>query len=97
MVALEIFENGLEAFIQAFEKKHGVEFDYWLDEIPCGLASFNGSYFFEFEDMYIDLASNIQEGLILDFHDSMLDRLDISEQLLTTYSEWLTETRRHSF
>lgn len=95
-VALEVFDNGLEALIQEFEKKQRLEFDYWLDESPCGVASFNGRYFFEFADMYIDLDNGIQEGLILDYHDSMLDRMDISDQLLTSYLSWLIDIRHYS-
>ena len=87
-LALDNFDQALEDLIEAFCFKQGIEFDFFIDS-ECGLASFNGNLFFELTDIHLDLSHDIPNGYIIDYHNSQLNNLGISEQLLETYATWL--------
>lgn len=92
MYNIEEFNGCLFDLMTAFGKKQRLSFDYWVEEESvCGIASYSGRYFFEFKDIYIDMVNNVRAGIIKDYHDSMLDVIDVNECLLTPYVDWLQE------
>lgn len=67
-------------YIDLFEIKHDIEFDYWCGNNHGGVAAF-GDYFFNYENIKYDIDNDIKNDLILDWHDYILSEIDIPFKL----------------
>lgn len=59
-------------YISAFEKKHDIEFDYWVGDEVGEIAVF-GDFFFNFDDIRRDVDDDVPEKKIFEWYDLTLD------------------------
>jgi len=67
----ENLESAIDDYIEFFEKKHGYELDYWLPhkgEIACF-----GDFYFNFDDIRMDIEQERPEHEIFDWQDATLE------------------------
>lgn len=67
---IDKYESVVNEYLKEFEKKQDLEgyFEYWTaDEV--GSVACYGDYFFNFDDIRIDIDYNIPAGYLLDYSD----------------------------
>ena len=63
------------AYIRAFEKKHGYEFDGWVADEVGGIASFIDQYFFSLLEIIYDIDSKQPKGRIFEWQDACVENV----------------------
>ena len=56
-------------YVKLFTKKQGLDFDGWVGEQVGGIASFNCEYFFNMDDIVLDINIDQPIGAILKWQD----------------------------
>lgn len=59
-------------YIEEFEKKQGVNFEFWVADRVGEMACF-GAYFFDFIDIRVDINENVSKDVILEWHNFILE------------------------
>lgn len=67
------YTTACNAFVKAFCKKQGLEFDGWVGDEVGGIASFIHQYFFNLSDIVLDLNTRQPKGLILNWQTDGVD------------------------
>lgn len=67
------YENICNEYIRRFSEKQGIEFDGWIGNEVGGIASFISQYFFNIDDITLDMNTNQPIGLILDWQSDGVD------------------------
>jgi len=67
------YDEACNCFIEEFEKKQDIEFSYWVGGEIGGLACFIDEYFFNINDLILDLETKQPVGQILDWHNEGVD------------------------
>jgi len=78
-------ESAIQAYIDAFCKKHNLEFGGWVDGASGTHADFSGIYVFSFDDIRWDIECDIPVNWIVHWDDY---RRHISEDI--SYKTWIT-------
>ena len=68
----ENYKSACVAYIRAFEKKQGIDFDGWVLQEVGGIACF-GDYTFAFLDVVHDIDTRQPKGRILQWYSDCLD------------------------
>lgn len=55
MTLQERYEKVCQAYITRFERKQGLELEFWLDDKVGSIACFGDIYFFSFDDIRYDM------------------------------------------
>ena len=63
------FNFVVEKYIAKFEKKHGYEFSNWVSNEIGGIAVFIEQYFFNFDDIRMDIDNNVKKDLIFTWQE----------------------------
>jgi hypothetical protein len=63
------FNFVVEKYITKFVKKHGYEFSNWVSDEIGGIAVFVEQYFFDFNDIRMDIDNNVKKDLIFKWQD----------------------------
>ena len=64
------FENAIMAYINAFEKKQDLVFDYWAEDFI--IADFGGTDFFNVDDIRMDIDTNQKPDLIINWNEAVI-------------------------
>lgn len=67
--AISEYEKSCKHLITHFCQKQDLDFDYWIGDVIGGIACFNADYFFNLNDIYLDLLKNVAKGLIIKWQD----------------------------
>ena len=76
----------IQKYVDLFCIKHGLEFDFWVADLTGTVASFSSSYFFNFEDIRLDLEKGVDKSLIMEWYDEMLETAKSEEYTLNYYT-----------
>lgn len=68
MTRKERFDRLAQEYMQAFAKKQGLVFEFWVADEVCGTACF-GDRFFDLDDMRYDLDHDLPMGMAVEWHD----------------------------
>jgi hypothetical protein len=85
------YNTACDKIVQAFCKKQGLEFDFWIADEVGTIASFSLSYFFKMEDIVHDIKTNQKAGLILDWHNDSTHynfNLEIDKRVYVNYQSY---------
>lgn len=66
------YNAAVRKYIEEFEKKQDVYFEFWVADRVGEVACF-GDYFFNFDDIRFDIDSEIPKGEIVSWFDLSLD------------------------
>lgn len=78
--------NTIQKYVDLFCIKHALEFDYWVSDLTGTVASFSSSYFFNFENIRLDLEKGVNKSLIMQWYDEMLEISQSEEYTLNYYT-----------
>jgi hypothetical protein len=67
------YEFVCNEWVQKFCNKQGLEFDGWVAEEVNGVASFTCQYFFNLNEIVLDLTTKQPKGFILDWQNDVTD------------------------
>lgn len=67
------YENSCNEIVGKFCKKQDIELDFWVGDEIGGIASFCCQYFFNIEEILLDLKTNQPKWLILEWQDYVTD------------------------
>jgi hypothetical protein len=73
----------LMQYVLIFADKHKMFFDYWIADLPGTIAVF-GDYFFNFDDIRLDIDTNQDELVILEWYDATL-----TSKVKFNYFSWI--------
>jgi hypothetical protein len=62
----------LNEYVNRFQAKHDIQFDYWVGDKVGGLAVFIGEYFFSSSDIIYDIDNKCVKELIMEWHDDLI-------------------------
>lgn len=62
----------LMEYVRAFEDKHGVEFEFAINDDLMTVLHF-GDWYFDISDIVYDIDNNLSKHLILNWHNNMMD------------------------
>ena len=83
-------EKSILEYIKFFEKKHKVEFDYWVADRTGEIAVF-GDYFLNFGDIRLDLENDVSERIMFEWYDLSLNAALIEKE----FPNYQTYLKRH--
>lgn len=95
MKAIQQYEQACNDILQAFIEKQGFDwyYDGWIGEIGS-IAGFSEQYFFNIEDMVLDLKTNQPKGLILEWQNAGTDwNMFLDEPCWINYQSWIDGKR----
>ena len=69
----ERLDSILMEYIKRFEKKHGLEFEFAVNDDLMGTISFGCVYCFHISDIIYDIDNKLKKGLIMDWLNDHLD------------------------
>lgn len=75
-------------YIEAFEKKHGYNFDGFVANDNTGIAEFINQYYFNIGDIMYDINNKCKKNLIFEWQDYCLDESNESINF-SSYSKGL--------
>ncbi len=61
------------AYIRAFEKKQGIDFEFWIGQEVGGSASFGGEWCFTLLEIIHDIDTRQPKGLVLKWHSDCIE------------------------
>jgi hypothetical protein len=67
------YEDVCNEYVRRFCEKQDIEFDGWISNEVGGIASFISQYFFNIDDITLDMNTNQPIGLILDWQSDAVD------------------------
>lgn len=79
--------EAISNYVTKFCEKHELEFDYWVADLTGTIGVF-GDYFFNFEDIRLDLEKDIPENKIFEWYDLSLE-LGMQNKPVINYYNWL--------
>lgn len=85
------YEKSCKEIVEAFCKKQGFDFEYWVGDTVGGVASC-GSYYFYLDDIILDLSKKVPTGGIIEWNDSNLD----SKQKYINYKSYIMGMRHNN-
>ena len=85
-------ENSIKKYIELFEKKHELSFDFWVADLTGTIACFSMDYYVNFEDVRLDLEKDVPKDLFFDWYDLAMD-LGLEDKPIINYYTFL-KTRR---
>ncbi len=65
-------EKNINLYIEKFCKKHDLYFEYWIADRVGGICQIS-EYYFNFEDIRIDLELKQPKDFIIDWYDANLE------------------------
>lgn len=82
--------SAIAGYIKAFEKKHEMEFCFWIGDEVGGIACIESDWYFTFQDICLDLETNQPKHRILDWSEENCSNfVDTDKEI--SYKEWLLE------
>ena len=85
----QLHEIVCNEYVKRFERKHGLNFEYWIADLVGETAAF-GDYFFNMSEIIYDINTRQPKGLILKWSN---DNVEYSESThwinFTSYSKGL--------
>lgn len=66
------YEAICNEYVKRFCKKQGLEFEFWVGNTPGGVASCS-DYYFNFDDIALDINSKQRKGVILDWYNNFIN------------------------
>ena len=67
---LVTYEKCCNDFVNMFAKKHGLEFEGWIGDNVGGIADFINQYYFNMDDIILDLRSSTGKYFIMEWQDA---------------------------
>jgi hypothetical protein len=67
------YEAIIDEYIRLFEKKHGLELEFWVSENKTGIACFGDVYFFHISDIIYDIDNELPEDLIIQWLEDTIE------------------------
>ena len=81
-------ENSIKKYIELFEKKHELSFDFWIADLSGTVACFSMDYYVNFEDIRLDLEKDVPKDLFFDWYDLAMD-LGLEDKPIINYYTFL--------
>lgn len=78
--------NLIKKYVDVFCDKQDLVFDFWTADIIGTTASFSSSYFFNFDDIRMDLENGIKKDTIIEWQDFSLDNYHETGDMINYYS-----------
>ena len=78
------FNTIVNKYLKVFETKQELYFDYWVGDYVGEIAVF-GDFFFNFDDIRLDIDNNIVSGKIIDWYDWSVE----NEDTTVNYKSWV--------
>lgn len=72
------YEKATMAYIEAFVKKQGIEFEDWVDSVGC--TCLFADWYLSFHDVKMDIDKNAPKDLIWEWYDGVLDHRNAGNQ-----------------
>ncbi len=66
------YQAACMAYVVAFCKKQGLEFDYWIGEQSCDIAVMS-DYYFNLSAIIYDIQTNQPKGLIMEWQNKEIE------------------------
>jgi len=58
------YEAIIDEYVRLFEKKHGLELEFWVSDDKTGVAAFGGIYYFNVSDIIYDIENELPKMFI---------------------------------
>ena len=81
-------EMSIKNYIELFEKKHELSFDFWVADLSGTIACFSMDYYVNFEDIRLDLEKDVPNDLFFEWYDLAMD-LGLEDKPIINYYSFL--------
>lgn len=85
-------EGAIQQYVDVFCTKHDIEFDFWVADLSGGIGQF-GDFFFNFEDVRLDLETDQPKDEIFKWYDVALE-LNTENKFSMNYYSWIKGARK---
>src|SRR5574343_1766427 len=72
-VLIEKYNALCNQIIEAFCKKQGLDFEFWVGDVIGETACFGLEWYFNFNDILLDLTKDYPKGLIIEWHNADME------------------------
>ena len=79
----------VDKYLFAFIRKQNIKFDGWVGNDIGGVAQFIEQYYFDFDDIRMDIDNNVPKGIILDWQNDNIDNNSNDEGIIVNYKSYL--------
>lgn len=79
-------EMSIKNYIELFEKKHELSFDFWVADLSGTIACFSMDYYVSFEDVRLDLEKDVPKDLFFEWYNLAIDLGLEGEPIINYYS-----------
>ena len=69
----ERYEAIVDEYIRLFEKKHGLELEFWVSDDKTGIVCFGDINFFHVSDIMYDIDNELPQGLIIQWIEDCVE------------------------
>ena len=80
------YEKIVSKYVEAFEKKHSMEFDFWVADLVGTVSCFQNEYYISFEDIRLDLDNDINKDMFFEWYDLSLELAMANKPVINYYN-----------
>lgn len=80
--------SAIQEYVNIFEKKHEIIFDFWVSDDVGTIACFSNTYYISFDDIRYDLERGVDSQLFFEWYDLALELHSNKEQNIN-YSSYV--------
>jgi len=81
-------DNCINKYVELFEKKHEIEFNFWIRNIHGSVAIYSDFYSIDFLDIRLDLEKDVPKDKFFDWYELTLE-LAMKSKPIINYSTFL--------
>lgn len=82
------YEQVVADYIEVFCNKQGLNFEYWVGDDIGGIADFGCIYFFNFDDIRLDIDTNQPENQIINWIEETIENANSDAEKMINYRSW---------
>ena len=88
-----LLDSAIKIYIEMFEIKHDVYFEFWVLDRTGTIACFSNEYYIDFDDLRLDLEENINNKMFFAWYDLALD-LGLKKEPVINYSTFIKSQKK---
>lgn len=79
-------ELAISKYVKLFEKKHDIDFEFWVADLTGTIGCFSNEWYIDFETIRLDLEQNVDKGLFFDWYDLSFESHIKDEPVINYYT-----------
>jgi hypothetical protein len=80
------YEKVIDEYVRLFEKKHGLELEFWVSDNKTGVAAFGDIYYFNVSDIIYDIENELPKNFICQWLEDSVEYYERKGQNINLHS-----------